>query len=311
MNIIDIGSGPAVVLIPGIQGRWEWMRPAVNSLSKHCRVITFSLADERTSGTWFGAFDEATGFNCYVEQVRQALDAVGIESAAICGVSYGGLIAAAFAARYPRRTTCAVLVSALPPSWTPSARVRFYLRSPRLLSPLFCIGALRMYPEIAAASRTVSPGIAGGTHRGIGGSLNGMGATMRIGWNAVTHMFSPSRMARRVRLVASLDLRSELAAVQPRVLIMTGEERLDRVVPTDATREYARLWPQSAIVTLERTGHIGLITRPSAFAALVADFVTASDCDDKSTHISPSGPEPVGGNLTPATGIIPGERRVG
>ena len=118
MKIIDVGSGPPVVLVPGIQGRWEWMKPAVDALATRCRVLTFSLADERTCGA---SFDAAHGFDCYVDQIREAMDQAGISSAAICGVSYGGLIAAAFAARHPERTFALVLVSAIPPSWRPDS----------------------------------------------------------------------------------------------------------------------------------------------------------------------------------------------
>src|SRR5262245_45315298 len=110
MTIIDRGSGTPVVLVPGIQGRWEWMEPAVDALSRQCRVITFSLADEPTSGA---SFEEASGFDSYVRQIDDALDAAGVPAAIICGISYGGLIAASFAARYPNRTRGVVLVSPL------------------------------------------------------------------------------------------------------------------------------------------------------------------------------------------------------
>ena len=133
MKIIDHGGGTPIVVIPGAQGRWEWMKPAIDALARRCRVITFSLADEPTCGA---PFDPHHGFSSYVDQVRDALDACGIQRGAICGVSYGGLIAAAFAARHPDRTASLVLVSALPPSWKPDRRVRFYLRAPRLLTPV-------------------------------------------------------------------------------------------------------------------------------------------------------------------------------
>lgn len=255
MTIIDVGSGPAVVMVPGVQGRWEWMRPGVEALARNCRVVTFSLADEPTCG---GAFAADRGFDCYVEQVRAALDARGIERAAICGVSYGGLVAAAFAARYPQRTASLVLVSALPPSWTPDARVALYLGWPKLLAPLFCLASLRMHREIAAAS---------------GDWLDGLRASARHGWNVVTHMFSPVRMARRVSLIAGVDLVAVTSGVQAPALIVTGEEQLDRVVPVRLTREYLRLCPDARVATIERTGHLGLITRPDAFAAAVTPFV--------------------------------------
>ena len=80
MKIIDRGGGTPIVVIPGVQGRWEWMKPAIDALSRRCRVITFSLADEPSCG---GGFDEARGFDCYVEQVRDALDSAGIAAAAM------------------------------------------------------------------------------------------------------------------------------------------------------------------------------------------------------------------------------------
>lgn len=255
MNLIDVGSGPAIVIVPGIQGRWEWMKPAVDALARHCRVITFSLADEPTCG---GRFDPQRGFACYMDQIEEALDQAGVARASICGVSYGGLVAAGFAARRRERLASLVLVSAIPPSWTPNARVRFYLQAPRLLSPLFLVASLRMYREIAAAHETIAAGAA---------------AAARHGLNALTHMFSPGRMARRVRLLESVELAADLGDVGVPTLVVTGDAALDNVVPVHLTEEYLRLWPHAERVALERTGHLGLITRPEAFAAAVGPFV--------------------------------------
>ncbi len=258
MKIVDVGSGPAIVLIPGVQGRWEWMKPAVDALSARCRVITFSYADEPSCG---GRFDEAHGFDCYVDQIGDAMDQAGVRKASICGVSYGGLIAAAFAARHRERVCGLLLVSAIPPSWQPDARARFFLRAPLLLSPLFLVGSLRMYREVAAAAD---------------GVLRGMTLAARHALNALVHMFSPARMARRVYLLASVDLDRELERVAVPTLVITGDPALDNVVPAALTEEYLRLWPHARRATIARTGHLGLITRPHDFAALVAPFVESA-----------------------------------
>lgn len=260
MNIFNRGTGTPLVIIPGIQGRWEWMQPAIDALATHCHVITFSLADEPSCG---GRFDEQNGFNCYVEQVGEALDAAGIRKAAVCGVSYGGTIAAAFAARYPERVSSLVLVSALPPSWVPNRRVKFYLRAPRMLAPLFMVSSLRMYAEIAAAN---------------GGFVRGLRPALRHAWRVVTHMFSPHRMARRVSLLSAADLRP-VSRVNVPTLLLTGERTLDRVVPVRATHEYARIWPHARLVTIPRTGHLGMISRPDDFARIIVSF--AEDADDR------------------------------
>lgn len=265
MCIVDRGSGPPVVVIPGIQGRWEWMKPGIDALASRCRVVTYSLCDEPSCGhggpsSGSAAADEAAAFTCYVEQVGEAMDEAGLESATVCGVSFGGLVAAAFAARHPERVRSLVLVSALPPSWTPDARARFYLRAPRLLAPLFVVASLRLYREIAAA------------HPGL---LPGLRQASRHGWNVARHRFSPSRMARRVRSLAAADL-SGLRSLRVPALVVTGEPHLDRVVPVRATREYLDWLPDARAAVVERTGHLGVITRPEAFADLVAPFAAAA-----------------------------------
>jgi pimeloyl-ACP methyl ester carboxylesterase len=255
-HFVDVGSGEPIVFVPGIQGRWEWMRPSVAALAQHSRVLVFSLADEPTANA---VFDERDGLGSYVRQIRDVMDAAGIERATVCGVSYGGLVAATFAARHPERVSSLVLVSAIPPSWAPDARARFFLRAPVLLSPLFCLASVRLHREIAAAT----PGV-----------LQGVRASAGQAWRAITHMMSPRRMARRVHLLEGLSLAQELGSVSVRTLVVTGEPDLDRVVPVHLTREYLRLWPHAAEATLERTGHIGCVTRANEFARIVTQFAT-------------------------------------
>ena len=59
--------------------------------------------------------------------------------------------------------------------------------------------------------------------------------------------------------------------------IVTGEPRLDRVVPVESTRQYVDLIPQVRYHMMERTGHLGLVTQPERFARIVSNFVNASD----------------------------------
>ena len=276
MNIIDRGSGAPVVLIPGVQGRWEWMGPGVDALAERCRVITFSLADEPTC---HGRFDASHGFECYVQQVIEAMDATGVATATVCGVSYAGLIAATVAARYPERVSSLVLVSAIPPSWRPDDRVKFLISYPRLLSPLFCLGALRLYPEIAAAR---------------GGRLAGLGFTLVNVVHIIRHMFSPTLMAGRVHHLVGLDLEPEISRLELPTLVITGDEA-DRVVPAQLTRQYLQLLPHARSATIPRTGHLGLVTRPDVFADLVAGFTGQ-------TVQAQEGPRPQG---------LTGRRRVG
>jgi pimeloyl-ACP methyl ester carboxylesterase len=261
MHIVDMGSGPPLVLIPGIQGRWEWMKPAVDALAARCRVITFSLIDEPSSGARCGR-DE--GFDCYVRQVDDALTQCGLHDAVVCGVSFGGVVAAAFAARHPERTSALVLVSAIPPGWRPDARARIYLLAPRLLAPLFMVASLRLVPEIVAAREGLLPGLATAAQHGI---------------TVLTHMFSPTRMAGRIAWFEAAQLGRSMGRIEAPTLVVTGEDALERVVPPALTRQYLTICPHAEAVTLKRTGHLGLITRADEFARVVTSFVERTAAD--------------------------------
>ena len=253
--MIDLGKGSPIVLIPGLQGRWEWMRPAVEALARHHRVVSFSLCDERTSPF---PCDPARAFENYVAQVGTAMDRAGLREAAIVGVSYGGLIAAEFSARHPERVSALVLASALHSHWRPNQDQQRFLRSPRLLSPLFAANArARMQPEVAAA-------------------FPAMGARLRFmasqGARVAMAPASPSRMARRV-VWATGHRFADPRTITARALVLTGEATLDHVVPVQVTEQYMKELQSAQRVVLERTGHIGLVTRPDSFAEILGRFV--------------------------------------
>ncbi len=255
MILIDRGQGAAVMVIPGIQGRWEWHAPAIEAIAARGRVVTFSLADETNTGA---AFDPDAVVDSYCNQILQAMTQAGLASVALCGISYGGLIASVFAARHPERVSALILVSALPPTWRPDSRIQTYLHAPRLLTPVFMLASLRLFAEIRSASPRFSIAVVTG---------------MRHAWNALTHMFSPTRMARRAAHVANLGLASEVALVSTPTLIIVGDAHRDRVVPVAETLTYTQLVPRALVATLEHTGHLGSITRPDAFADLLMPFV--------------------------------------
>jgi pimeloyl-ACP methyl ester carboxylesterase len=253
--MIDLGTGTPLVLVPGVQGRWEWMRPTVDALARHFRVLSFSLAGERTSGH---AFDPGLGFDNFIVQVDRVLEETDVRDAILCGVSYGGLIAARYAALRPRRTRALVLASALAPGYTPDARVRFYSRAPWLLSPLFCVNAWRRSrPEV----RTALPG----RRERLAFSAGQL-------WRVAANPTSPALMRDRIRLLEGVDFAASVASITAPTLLITGEAELDRVVPPDHTRGYMRLLPRAECMTFERTGHIGVVTRPARFAEAVAGF---------------------------------------
>ena len=117
-EIIERGHGAPLVLIPGVQGRWEYSRGIVEELARFYRVITFSLCDERTSSG-----GNTCQMDVFAGQGEAALDRLHINRAIIVGVSFGGLVALRFAATRPTRTTALVIMSAPGPPASPVLRL--------------------------------------------------------------------------------------------------------------------------------------------------------------------------------------------
>ncbi|MGE5245262.1 MAG: alpha/beta fold hydrolase [Betaproteobacteria bacterium] len=239
------GPSTPLVLIPGIQGRWEFMRPTVAALRRSFDVLTFSL--------------EGDSVEHGVEQVRRVLDAGHVDRAVICGISFGGVVALRFAADYPGRTQALVLVSTPGPDWHLSPQHERYSRHPRLYGPLFLVQTpLRLRAEIA---------------RAIPSPLARLRFALAQFATLLSAPLSCTRMAGRARAVERSNRAEASARVTAPTLVVTGEPGLDHVVPVDGTSAYAHLIRGATYVTLPGTGHVGSITRPDEFADLVHGFV--------------------------------------
>src|SRR5262249_53008081 len=81
MIVATRGSGTPLVLIPGLHGRWEYMREAVDALAASCRVFTFALCGERASGL---PLDASRGLDDFVGQVLRVLDDHHVDRAVVC-----------------------------------------------------------------------------------------------------------------------------------------------------------------------------------------------------------------------------------
>ena len=241
-------SACTVILIPGIQGRWEWMRPTIEALRRRHRVVTFSLygtPGRRFFDAWSAHIDE---------EVR--LDTRGV--VVIVGVSFGGAVATHYAARHGHGLAALVLASTPSPRWPLEQASRGYLRYPRLSLPRFAARATkRLLPEIRAWSRS---------------------RTRRLGFFATQALRTirwpvhPQEMAAWVDEWHTLDLVSACANIAVPTLVLTGEPALDRVVPVESSLDHLQLIRDARHVMLTGTGHLGLLTRPEAFADAVSAF---------------------------------------
>jgi 3-oxoadipate enol-lactonase len=258
MATFDKGSGPPLIVIPGVQGRWEWMRPALDALQTGCRTISYSLCGDAGSEA---LFDPSLGFDNYLVQLDDVFRKASIDAATLCGVSYGGLIALRYAATRPERVTSLILVSAPAPGWVPNPRQQRYLTRPRASAPLFLLTApARVWPEIRTA-------------------LPAWRARLRF---AVTHgarilvaPMMPSLVAERVAVQQAIDFSEDPERIRVPTLVVTGDDALDQVVPAEITRRYLSTIHGARYEQLDHTGHIGMLTQPDRFARIVHGFVHA------------------------------------
>jgi pimeloyl-ACP methyl ester carboxylesterase len=253
--MIVTGHGPTVLLIPGIQGRWEWAAPAVQTLSARLRVVSYSLSGERHAVPPLAP----RTFDDLVRQALNALNRVTAGPAVVCGVSYGALIALRLAARHADRIRGVVLASPLNADFAPDARMRRWAAYPKLMAPAFLAGSPgRIVPELRAAHGA----------RWVPSALSMLAGVVRA-------PHSPDRMAARLRLLDGEDFVTDCRLVRQPTLLVTGEAGLDRIVPAEASCRMLDWLPDARHVTLARTGHWGLVTRRDAFAREVTHFVEA------------------------------------
>ena len=245
------------MVVQPLQGRWEWTRPLLRELARRNRVISYSLCGDIGSGRKTDG-----GFEDYVAQLADVMDRAGVRQAALFGISFGGTVAAHFAAEFPGRVTSLVIASSPGPGWKANAVQAGYVARPWLSMPAFVLGALsRVMPEMTAA-------IDGWTAR--------TAFLLKYGAIALRYPMLPHLMARRVRQMEQLDLVADCRRIQAPTLVMTGDRELDHVVPVESTRRYAECINGARYVLMEKTGHLGVLTRPRQFAEVAVEFINAS-----------------------------------
>lgn len=247
------GDGPPLVLVPGMQGRWEWMTPTVEALAGRFRVAAYSLCGEP------GAPPLAASFAGDLARLDDVCRALGPEPVVLVGVSFGGRIAVHYAAAHPERVRALVLASVPGPGFTLPPRQARWVAWPRLSLPAFVLTAPgRARPEL----RNVFPS-----------RTDRLRFSARMLRHVLLAPMSSTRAAQRIRLALADDVTAPARRVQVPTLLVTGEDALDRLVPPESTRRYRDCIARTEIARLEGTGHMGVITRAPQFASLVGEFV--------------------------------------
>ena len=239
-------GAPVLVLSNSLgttQALWERQLP---TLVEGFRVLTYDHPGHGAS--------TLPAQPCAVEELAhgllELLDELGLERVSVCGVSLGGMVAAALALEAPERVerlvlTCTSSYLGPPDAWLDRARtVRadgIDAIADAVLARWFTPALAREDPATVARFRAMLTGIA------------------------------PEGYARCCEAVGSWDARERISGIDAPTLVVAGAD--DPAIPVDHAELLASLIPDARLHVLERAAHLANVERSEAFNAAVLEHL--------------------------------------
>lgn len=255
VSYTDIGNGPAVILIHGQGGSWQWWLRILPVVSAHRRVIAVDLPG-------FGGSDPIVTGNVFSEHVATIiglLDQLGLTDAIIAGHSMGGLVALQVACDHPDRVAGLMLIDAGGAN-IGAARLALIVTGLRLFSRIF---AIPWVPRVVARKRYLRSSLmalALYDPRTLSASL-----AMEI----LPRMAAPG-FVQSLRAAAIAVNHVTPQAVTCPSLIVWGAR--DRILPVSTGRVLASKIPNAHFVPLDNVGHCVMVEAAEQFSQLLIDF---------------------------------------
>ncbi|HXV72261.1 MAG TPA: adenylate/guanylate cyclase domain-containing protein [Acidimicrobiia bacterium] len=256
-----LGDGPIdLVFVPGFASHLEhaWQHPRLAHF--YHRLASFSrltLLDKRGTGLSDRVSpNDIPGIEQRKDDLKAVMDEVGINRAALVGVSDGGPLAMLFAATYPDRTESLVLVN------TYSKRIRSDDHKEALTPEAygdFVREASEHWGQPVAAE-LLAPGSANDPR-------------FRDWWGAALRMsMSPGAARAMLEMNSAIDVRAALSAIHVPTLIVhrTG----DMATPVEGGRFLAAEIEGARIVELPGDDHFPWLGDADAVLEAIEEFVT-------------------------------------
>src|ERR1700733_7547995 len=244
------GSGEPVLLIMGLgypSYLWHRMRPMLN---EQYRTIAFDNRGSGQSDAPAGLYPMALmGWDA-----AAVLDAAGVESAHVFGVSMGGMIAQEFALQYPKRVRSLIL------GCTASGGPHAIQAEPAALQTLTRQG---MTPE--EAKEAIIPFIYDeGTPR----ARIDEDMAIRMKWYP-----TPQGYMSQLQGIIAWEAYSRIAQITAPTLIIHGET--DRLVPVGNSKLIAERLLHAKLVLIPHASHIFETDQPVPSNQAIADFLAS------------------------------------
>jgi 3-oxoadipate enol-lactonase len=268
-------GAPVVVLSNSIGSTRELWEPQVEALRQRARVLRYDMRGHGASPVPAGPYT----VEGLAVDLLALLDRLHVERALLAGISLGGAVSVALAARAPERVErLAVICSSAdfgpPRAWRERAAtvraegVRALAESvpERWFTPAFATAR----PELAAAARRM------------------VGAT------------SPEGYAACCEALAAVDLRPALARVEAPTLVIGGEQ--DPSTPPSHARELAAGIAAARLELLAPAAHMASVEQPEAVTRLLLEHFRLAPA-------APGDPAAPGGAIGPSRPTHPEESR--
>ena len=261
------GTGdPIVVVHGGPVLDHGYMVDPLRPLADDYRLVFF---DQRLSGRSDGTVDSASvRLDTLVSDIEGIRTGLGLDRIYLLGHSWGGLLAARYAATHPDRIRSLILVSPNPPSTAEWQEMQAAERAAMVPADTAGMGELRGSPEYAAREPAA-------LERMLQLSFRAQLADPALADSLRFHIADD--YAERSRQfgylmpdLAGYDLTAELRGVDVPALVMYGEEEAGAEIGAAAYREAL---PGATIRIVPRAGHFLFMERPEPFLAAARDLL--------------------------------------
>lgn len=245
-----LGSGPPLVLVPGIAGTYQGYAMVLNRLGERFRTIIYDYpGDQPDDGARLGRINHEN----LIEDFLGLVDAEGIAQAYVLGISFGTTVTLGALAKAPARFIKAAVQGAF-----------------------------------AGRQFTIAEKLALWFGRRVPGSIRRLPFRDQVlAWNNLPEFPRPVRdrwpfyceenartriapLAHRCDLVARLDLKSALPQVHTSLMLIQGND--DRIIPRRYYEEVSKLLPHARCCLLPLIGHQIHYTHPERMVDLVSEF---------------------------------------
>lgn len=246
-----IGQGPLVLFLHGIGGNRKTWDAQLKEVGRHFLAAAWDARGYLDSEDYEGPLQ----FEYFSDDVRRVLDAFGVESAHIVGLSMGGRIALNFVERYPRCVASLVLADTSAGSEVQAspAKVEEFLR-------------LRKRPLLEGKSLAdIAPSVAKTL---VGPHCPDEVLEKVIASLSALHLES---YLKTLDTVTRFDRFPEFEKVSVPTLVLAGEH--DPIATPHYAARMARRLPQGSFRQLAGVGHTSNLEDPVAFNAELLPFL--------------------------------------